>query len=707
MKLSRSQIIELAVVIILLGTALFVRSYHLNADPPVGLSISDDVYTDHGQYTLFAKQKIETGNFNPYNDNRFAFFLKSSVTVLSFLFFKMFGVSLTVSNAVGLFYSFGSLLLMFLIVRKSENSLASIIYLVLIIFNYNQLFYGRLPFLEHAMTFYGFLGLTLLLYCPRMFGYILAGLSLGVGIFFGKIIGAVFMAPFAVYLFYRWYVEKEIKFWHLLFFAGGFSATLIFWLFFSYLPMKEQVAGYVGEQAFSLYGSPESLESLDNFIWKLVTLGYDSRMFERMVVPIYFGICFIGLVIYRLINKDILKEKMKKLNSTHLFIAVAIVAFYFSLMIWNYRPLRYQLVLIYLVTAGASVVISRIISKVKVVEIEKKKVPYWFIVPLFFMIFILVYQSFGKILEISGYSDYSYDNYKYITAAWSALITVAVYYFMRLYYQEGFEKIVPFLRYPIIVLVLIVMITGAVRYFSWMPRATYTIEDINRELPMLIGSNAVVSGPYAPLLTINNDLGTIIHMFGVSQADPELFKKYPMTHLLMDAGNKIEAKKDYPGIIDSAVLMTTYRVGENVVDLYRLAEFSENREAKNYIETPYELFLDEYIISGGDFDRNKLIRLVQMIPSNMSLYSLMAEEAEKDGEETLAETMYKKAVEFSPTNYHLIARFAKFYENQYRVNNNKRYIKQAIELYEKALFYSPDNKKLVNSLELLQKKLKK
>ena len=85
--------VEWVVVIALLAVLVWMRAYKLDADPPTGLSSSTDVYTDPPQYTLFSRLDIETGSFNPYHDNRFVFFLRSSVTAVSWLVFKAFGVS--------------------------------------------------------------------------------------------------------------------------------------------------------------------------------------------------------------------------------------------------------------------------------------------------------------------------------------------------------------------------------------------------------------------------------------------------------------------------------------------------------------------------------------------------------------------------------------------------------------------------------------
>ncbi len=62
----------------------------------------------------------------------------------------------------------------------------------------------------------------------------------------------------------------------------------------------------------------------------------------------------------------------------------------------------------------------------------------------------------------------------------------------------------------------------------------------------------MISGPYGPALTQDNHFGSVIHMFGVTQADKELFSKYPITHLVMDDGNEKRAREDYAEMMSRA-----------------------------------------------------------------------------------------------------------------------------------------------------------
>ena len=69
-----------------------MRLHYLSADPPLDLAYSSAVYTDPAQYISFARNLVLWGDFNPLHDFRLVFFLKSAVTLVSFLIFKIAGV---------------------------------------------------------------------------------------------------------------------------------------------------------------------------------------------------------------------------------------------------------------------------------------------------------------------------------------------------------------------------------------------------------------------------------------------------------------------------------------------------------------------------------------------------------------------------------------------------------------------------------------
>ena len=67
----------------------------------------------------------------------------------------------------------------------------------------------------------------------------------------------------------------------------------------------------------------------------------------------------------------------------------------------------------------------------------------------------------------------------------------------------------------------------------------------------------------------------------------------------------------------------------------------------------------------------------------------MAEIAEAAESYNDAELLFKKAVEFSPTNYVLVGRLATFYRDWYQRTGEPVMRDRALEAYKKAVFLAP------------------
>ena len=700
-NLSLSKKTEFIVLILIFAVLIFLRLYHLNADPPLKLSVSTDVYTDPPQYTMFARNFVQTGDFDPSDDYRRIVFLKSMVTVLSVIVFKILGTTIWTSHFVGFLYAFGSLFLFYLFIRKIAGVIPGIIFLILAGLNYNMIFYGRLPFLEHSMTFFAFLALVLLTYNKNTLSMILAGVSLGVGIYFGKMIGIIFLAPFTIYFLHSILISdnKRKAISRAALFASGFVLILLFWYFFTYCPMQSQVSGYYDEQAVALYGFPDGLKSFDNFVEKMVDFGNDSKLFPRMQSGAILSAIFLGLVLFRFTRLKSWKENNNEIGLGHLFIAALIITFYLSLMIWNYRPLRYQLPMIYAIYGAAAIILNMMGQKWK--EIENKKIPTFFYPVCFGIIVVPLYQIWNGIADRYGWEFY-YDYNKHWVAIFSMILVSLIAFIIR---SNIHKKILflPQLSKGLAGLILLANIVfGILSYSSWADNPTFTIRDNSRDLGMMLNEGAVVSGPLAPALVQENKLGCVIHMFGVSEADPNLFQKFPITHLLLDESNEKRAKTDYPELIERAEHILTYHVGTHKARLFRIAGISGNKITDSYNLTDMEKAIDLY--HKNEIGQANLLAgaYIKENPDNLSGYLTVATVAENEEPFPLAEDYLKKAIEFSPTNYHLSSKLAELYKKLFIDTGEKKYKEEGLKYFEKAITFAPTSSKLKESYRELR-----
>lgn len=682
---------EPAAVLIILALLILLRVHNLGCDPATGLSTSTDVFTDPPQYTLFAKLYVQVGQLNPFHDYRLVFFLKSSVTVLSILVYSLLGVSMATTGLVGVIFSVGALIMFYLFARKALDPPAALLFLLLAGCNFNLVGYGRLPFLEHPMAFFAFLGFVLASYGKNIAWHLLAGIALGLGVFFGKVMGIVMLFPYACFYLFRVRQDSErfprLSVMSPAAFALGFVSLVGLWYALAYQPFSHQVTGYLQEQSLSLYGAPEGLESIDKFLYKMVTFGGDTQLLGRMPVgSLLAGLVLIAAVV-TIMTRDFWKRSDSWLHAGMVVPLAMIVGYFGSLMIWNYRPLRYQLILIYPIVALASYAL--VLMWRRRPAWDSFRPSWWACLPLFFVTLVIVYQIAAAILTWLDTGWYYNDVRWYLFGGTAALLALSVMAGRIRVQPTGFGGVV--IRRVVVGVCLAASLgISLTYYFRWAPRMTFTARDLSREIGQLVSPEAVLSGPFGPLLSLENDLPAVIHMFGVSSPDPGLFIRFPITHLLLDEANEERARQDYPEVMDSSVHLGTYRIGNQKLRLIMIAGRTGNARADAY---PPSLMEQAIMASkrGDMAQANRFaVQYAMVNPNNLTCHLFLAEQAEQGGLEDNAEFLFKKAVEFSPTSYVLYARLGQFYADKFAKTHAPADRQRGIAAYQEAMRLAPE-----------------
>ena len=668
-----------------------LRAYNLGCDPPTGLSSSTDAFTDPPQYTLFAKLFVQLGELNPFDDYRLVFFLKSSVTFLTIVVYSLGGVSMLTTGLTGVIFAVGALLLFYLFVRRAADPTTALLFLILAGCNFNLVGYGRLPFLEHPMAFFSFLGLVLASYGRLPIWHLGAGIALAAGVFFGKVMGVAMLFPFACYYLLRLRQDSE-RFPRLtllspILFVIGFTALAGLWYSLAYQPFSQQVTGYLQEQSLSLYGAPEGLESIDKFIYKMVTLGGDTPLFGRMPVAGLLAGLVLAAALLTIARKQFWQGERTWLTAGLIVPIAIIIAYFGSLMIWNYRPLRYQLILIYPTLALAAYALVWFWRRRT--DESSERPAWWSFLLLYPVILIIGYQVAAGYLSWQGSGLY-YFNIRWYLLGGAALVLALAIWAGRI--RVGGKLSGGNLLGRVVVGVCIAanLAISLTYYYQWSQRMTFTARDLSREVGQLLSPEAVLSGPYGPLMTFENNLPAIIHMFGVSSPDPALFTRFPITHLLLDEANEERAREDYPAILDSSVHLGTYRIGIQKLRLIKIAGLTGNHRSDAY---PPSL-MEKAIIAakqGNVALANQLaVQYAMVFPENLTCHLFLAEQAELAGMSDNAEFLFKKAVEFSPTSYVLYARLGQFYADKFAKTKSPTDRQRGLEAYQKAMQIAPD-----------------
>ena len=694
----------------ILGLAFTAGILHLSSDPP-HISWSQDVATDPPQYTYFARNNVLWGSWDLFGHNRFVFFLKSFSSLASYLVFSIFGTGRFQANLVAVILNLLTMLLLFLAVKKVFGKRAAFLSLFFLAVNFVFTMYGRNPFLEVSAMFLLTLGFYFMVSSfKKTILLIPSGICFAAGIFFGKTMAA-FILPACLGVLLLWMFESfpqtkgRINFKPVLFFGVGFLVVTAFWMFFSYLPAKREVAGYLGEQALGLYGFPRALQSIPGFIDSLFTFGAD--LFYRM--PVVFLLSFLGLLLY-FRRRPKLKELFARWDhrsKAEFFLVFWFLACFFLLMVLNYRPLRYQLYLIPPMCALAGMWLDSFISGFGSKRRSSSGILFWIVFAVAAM-FLTNYV----VTTILALSEKPVQLSSSLTV--SLVITLvlgALFYWLSARPTAGSDSSKPGSgalqmghRFSVVlVLAFISLVVNAWQYIGWASLPTYSLNRSSVDLGEILNDQAVVSGPYGPALAWDNQLKNLIHMFGVTKPDPELFVTYPITHLALERGeNRDRAFRDYPEVMKNAKIVTTYWLRNIPVDIYRIGEWTGNPETEEYPLSDFEK--SRLLMEAGETDSalTVLEDFASQNPKNYSGYHALAQIYFDMGEYDKALLALEKAAEFNPTDFLIHQLLGAVYLTVGSQTGQDSYRRMAIEEWERALRLFPENTQLATQLQRLR-----
>jgi tetratricopeptide (TPR) repeat protein len=705
-----SRAFEILLFCLIVGLALMGGLLFLDSDPP-HISWSQDVATDPPQYTYFARNNVLWGDWDLFGHNRFVFFLKSFSSVASYVVFSVFGTGRSQANLVAVILNLLTMLFLFLALKKVLGKRTAFLSLFFLAINFVFIMYGRNPFLEISAMFLLTLGFYFLVSSFKK-GLLLipSGICFAAGIFFGKTMAA-FILPACLGVLLLWMFErsspekKRIDFKPLLFFGAGFLVVTAFWMFFSYLPARREVAGYLGEQALGLYGFPRALQSIPGFIDSLFTFGAD--LFYRM--PVVFLLSFLGLLLY-FRRRPKLKELFARRDhrsKAEFFLVFWFLACFFLLMVLNYRPLRYQLYLIPPMCALAGLWLDSFLFAFGSKRRSFSGILFWIVfvvTALFFTNYVIttILALSQKPVQLSS---------SLMVSLVVTLVLGVLFYWLSARPRAGGDSSKPDsgalqmgYRFSIVlVLAFISLVVNASQYMGWASLPTYSLNRSSVDLGKVLGQEAVLSGPYGPALAWDNRLMNIIHMFGVTQADPELFHTYPITHLALErGGNRDRAFKDYPEVMKNAKIVTTYWLRNIPVDIYRIGEWTGNPRTQEY---PLSDFEKAKLLVEAEQTDSALALLEEFVsrdPKNYSGHYALAEIYFDMGQYDKALLALEKAAEFNPTDFIVHQLLGGVYLSIGSQGGEDRYKLMAIEEWEKALKLFPGNSQLATQLRRLR-----
>jgi hypothetical protein len=666
--------------ILLFGVAVFLRLFCLSADPPHGISSSTGIETDPPQYTLCARNAVLIGDDNPYGDNRYVSFHHSLVAYAGQAVLGLLGTGVYQINLVGALLSLLAILAFYFFIRRALGNGTAVLMLFFIAINYLAIFFGRRPFLENGMSLLFILGLLALAYGDKKwYGHFLFGVGTAAAVIFGKIIALAFLsAPAAYYLYRRFYLGDKTVLRHAAVMSGGMGSVTAVWFLVLYLPNAGAISGYVGEEAFGLHGYPEGLRSVGNFIIKFFAFGADTMFFERMPV-ISIGALTAVILLAGMIWSGTSRGREDRPDYSMMVVLAAwLIGTFVGEVPWNYMPVRYQVIMIYPMAALTAAAVVYIHSLGERVRIFNRSIVFSLVA---LVGALLVVSHISRMVVISLGGVFSYTGYiPYIAAG--VMVAWAVYIYAA---RRRPDTTVPYYRFSryvtIFLMVGLSIIIHGQRYVSWASMPLYTARQASRDLGMILSPSAVVAGPYAPALTMENDFGCMIHYFSTDRADSAFFSRHPVTHLLLDGGNLYHARVNYPDLMKGLAPIGNYNINCNRVWLYRIAERSGNPSAARYELSDFEKMI-MYI--EGNNDDSALVYLEKFLgdnPNNLNGNLAAALYFESVSDHNRAISHCRRALDYSFTEFNLHFLLGKLYINRANATGDE----SIMELGEKAI----------------------
>jgi len=520
---------------------LSLRFVQLNTDPPIMLAQhGQSALTDPYMYTWHARQATFFPREQHIDYERFAPLKFTAVSAAARVVFEIAGVSRVTANIASILLSLGGMLFWLAALRRFWDWSRITVVGLLMLSNFVMLTYSRMPYLENGLIF--LFGLTFFVYVnwgERAFGQLLTGIAIAAATLCGKLFGVLLFVPiFTTQICLL--KTRSAKAIGLTVLGGllGCAGYLFLFLDGDFHLLRQ----YYTDTTELLRVSDHFLKPL-GLIGMFVNFGGEGGLTLFAIGST--GIAAGGSILW-LITRDIGRLTHDELPIVFSISWLAVTMLVF--LPFEFRPLRYFVVG---VIPALTLVIPLVESWGRRLPIVLK--PLWLTLPLVFVItLLLTYQviSYGAV---------------------------------KTHVFKGFEAVLPYGFVAAIGIVLSIVIARR-RNVALLPRSLgravlavilggylwtnghdivsalryprYDLQTLNREISEIIDPSALVSGSYAPALTIDNKLNGVFNYLGTVRADTGFFSKYHPTHLLTNSSDWTETIKAYPFLQANAPMIT-------------------------------------------------------------------------------------------------------------------------------------------------------
>lgn len=568
----RKPLVWWGLITILLVTGAGLRLYDLTADLPAYFtSKSQDLTTDGSFLTLYARNAIEQGEWDPAGYAPWRQFKLTLVTGVSYLIYHVLGVSRYSSHLVGLLLSSCGLVF-FLFGLASAVSRRSLLFAaVALAASYPLIIFSRTPLAENSLIFFlGILFFVFMRWSDRWWGMILLGVLCAAAGLVGKVSGSLFLAAPLLYLIAKG--QHGLRPAVLLFAVTAVVSIVYSSIFFADQGLFSFLFAHAVDQA----GTPVGLSSPLRFIETVISFGR-SRIHQLAPVESILAFFALTTFVFKGLPHSELARKLVLFNVGLLVIWVLGVAPF------NYLPMRYALLILPSLTALSAVWFDS-------ASTEQKKGAQWIGWPRAALLILLNWYFCYVVANWLISDSMVYEIVQ--KQVWFGLLAALIMSGIELLILSKTRFTIGVRAREVLMPIAIagVLTITAVQIYAWFERKTHTIDEAVRDMKAIVGPDAVIGGPYGPVLADGNGLtGFPLFIAEDFSSTRAILQKYPVTHLAV-LNEDWQRLSTTVAELNGASVVARYWLRDNVVTVIRIAGLF-NTSSKRYQLSSYELAL--------------------------------------------------------------------------------------------------------------------
>ncbi len=547
------------VVVAIVLAALWLRACDLRADPPPDLSWSFAPYTDEALNSYSARCLVLYGTWKV--DDFFPFVVYPLTNLLTAGVMKVLGIGMVQLKLVSVIAGVLGIIAMYLLLRDSIGDLAAQIGSLTLATSFPLVMYSRLGLIETVQILFLLLaGVFWTRGLRRSWLMILCGFFAAGTIFLVKV-SAIFIFPAMLVLFlWEWFsrqadpTQRRQLFGALLWFLCGCLAAAAFWFALVFLPYQNEYMRYLLRHSLeSPQGHPNTPLT---YFFNTLAIGVQAGLWQRLLV-----VCLIGFTTLPLF-----------LHSGSRAIRYLLCWLIFGTLMlgyMNYRPPRYEIVLIPCIIGGYAAALSALLSTGTILPVSKPSALKWALYSVWLWplgLHLLLKPSLFLAYRNPEHPPFFKPDGLLVGAlAIAAALAGAVHLVWRIA-NRGISINSLRIRYAVAAIIVLLATTGDTKQFvKWFSERTHNIFSWSRELDRQLPDSAVVAGAWAPTLMVESRKRAVAVTDWANIANP--MSRFGITHLILGQNQTDRDLADSVGeqVLANSLLRNRYLVRNRLV----------------------------------------------------------------------------------------------------------------------------------------------